>query len=112
MRLDGHERRLAFGERAGLVHDERRHLLEQLERLGVPEQHAGFGAAAGADHDRHRRRQAERARARDDQHGNRIDERMREPRLGPDDRPDDERRRPRRAMTAGTNHADTVSASR
>ena len=32
--------------------------------------------ASGPDHDRHRRREAERARARDDQHGDRVDERV------------------------------------
>ena len=58
------EPRLAFGQRAGLVHDQRVHLLEGLERLGVANQHPRRRAAAGADHDRHRRRQAERARGR------------------------------------------------
>ena len=66
--------RLAFGQRAGLVHHERVDLLQQLDRFGVPDQHAGLRAAADADHDRHRRRQAERARAGDDQHRHRIDE--------------------------------------
>ena len=58
-------------------------LLEPLERFGVFQQHAGRGAAAGADHDRHRRRQAQRAGAGDDQHRDRADQRVREPRLGP-----------------------------
>ena len=34
------ERRLALGQRAGLVDDERVDLLQHLERLGVPDQHA------------------------------------------------------------------------
>ena len=62
-----------------------------FERFGIPEQHAGLRAAAGAHHDRHRRGEPERARARDDEHGNRIDERVGEPRLRPHDRPRDER---------------------
>ena len=65
---DGHDLRLAFGQRAGLVDDERVDLLHALQRLGILDQHAGLRAAADADHDRHRRRQAERAGAGDDQH--------------------------------------------
>ena len=107
-----HEARLAFGERARLVHHERRNLLEQLERFGISEQHAGLCAAPGAHHDRHRRREPERARARDDEHRNRIDERMRQPRLRPNERPRDERHDRATTTTVGTNHADTVSASR
>ena len=62
-------------------------------RISTP----SFGAAARADHDRHRRRQPERARAGDDQHRDGVDQRVRQPRLRPDRRPDDERddRRPR-----------------
>ena len=44
-------------------------------------------AAAGADHDRHRRRQAERARAGDDQHRHGADQRVREARLRARTRP-------------------------
>ena len=66
-RHDGGDLRLAFGQRAGLVDDERVDLLHPLERLGVLDQHAGLRAAADADHDRHRRRQAERAGAGDDE---------------------------------------------
>ena len=40
-----------------------------LEHLGALDQDAELRAAAGADHERGRRRQAERARAGDDQHG-------------------------------------------
>ena len=38
--------RLAFGQRAGLVDDQRVDLLQALERLGVLDQHAGLRAAA------------------------------------------------------------------
>ena len=67
-----------------------------LERLGVLDQHARLRAAPGADHDRHRRRQAERARTGDDQHGDRVDERVRQARLGAEQPPDDEGERRRR----------------
>ena len=86
-RFDRHEARLAFGERSGLVDDERRHAFEDLERLGVANQDAELGAAAGADHDRHRRREPERARAGDDQHRDGVDQRVREARLGAEDAP-------------------------
>ena len=105
-------RGLPFGQRAGLVDDQRVDLLEPLERLGVPDQHAAVGAAAGADHDRHRRRQAERAGAGDDQHRHGADQRMRQPRLGPPDGSTRRTRAPRRRTTAGTNYAATRSASR
>ncbi len=78
------ERWLALGERAGLVHEQRVHLRKRLERLGVAEQHAGARAAAGRHHDRHRRREPERARAGDDQHRDGGDERVRDARLGPE----------------------------
>ena len=54
-----------------------------LERGRVAHEHAQLRAAAGADDDRGRRRKAERTRARDDQHRNRIDERRgsRRPRI-------------------------------
>ena len=72
----------------------------------------GRRAAAGRHHDRHRRRQAQRARAGDDQHRHRVDQRVRQPRLGPDSRPDDERddgdRDDRRARSTPA----TTSASR
>jgi hypothetical protein len=39
-------------------------LLQPFQRLGVADQDAGRGAAPDADHDRHRRGEAERARDR------------------------------------------------
>ena len=89
-RHDGRDGRLALGQRAGLVDDERVDLLHVLQRLGVLDQHAGLGAAPDADHDRHRRGETERARAGDDQHGDRGDEPVGEARLGSPDRPGDE----------------------
>ena len=64
-------------------------------RISTP----SFGAAAGADHDRHRRRQAERARAGDDQHRDRVHERVGQPRLRAPDRP-----RRRTSATATSDH--------
>ena len=40
-RHDGDHLRLAFGQRAGLVDDQRVDLLHALERLGIADQHAG-----------------------------------------------------------------------
>ena len=54
-----------------------------LERLGVLDQHAGGRAAPGADHDRHRRGQAERTGTGDDQHGDGVDQRMGQRGSGP-----------------------------
>ncbi len=68
--------RLAARQRAGLVeHDgvQRRGLL-QGDR--VPEQDAALGAQSAADHDRGRRRQAERVRAGDDHDGDREQQRV------------------------------------
>ena len=62
----------------------------RLQRLGVPDQHAGLRAAPGRRHDRHRRRQAERAGAGDDQHRDGGDERIGERRRRPPDRPGEE----------------------
>ena len=93
---DRHDLRLAFGERAGLVDHQRVDLLHALQRLGVLDQHAVLRAAADADHDRHRRGQAERAGAGDDQHAHRGDQAEGKARLRPERRPGgegDERRR-------------------
>ena len=64
-----------------------------------------------ADHDRHRRREAERARAGDDEHGDGVDERVGEARLGPDDRPDRERERRRRRRRPARRRRAATSAS-
>ena len=96
-RHDRGHARPAFGQRAGLVDDQRVDLLHPLQRLGVPDQHAGLRAAADADHDRHRRGEAERAGTGDDEHGDGGDEPVGEARLRPEDRPGREgERSPRR----------------
>ena len=86
--------------------------LEDLERLGVLDQDARAGPAARPDHDRHRRRQPEGARAGDDQDGDGIDQGMRQPRLRADRRPGDERDRRATRTTAGTKYPETTSARR
>ena len=84
---DRDDLRLAFGQRAGLVDDQRVDLFHALERFGVLDQHAGLRAAADADHDRHRRGEAQRAGAGDDQHAHRGDQAVGEARLRPEHRP-------------------------
>ena len=87
-----HHLRLAFGERAGLVDDKRVDLFHALQRFGVLDQHAGLRAAADADHDRHRRGEAQRARAGDDQHAYGRDQPIGEARFGAEQSPRRRRR--------------------
>ncbi len=68
--------RLATGQRAGLVEGENGNFFRALQRLGVFDQNSGARALPGADHDRRRRRQPERARTGNDQHGHGIDQRL------------------------------------
>ena len=56
-----------FGQSAGLVDDQRVDLAQVLDRRRVAEQDAAQRALAGGHHDRHRRGEAQRARAGDDQ---------------------------------------------
>ena len=65
-------------------------LVRRLERGAVADEHAVLGALAGADHDRRRRRQAEGAGARDDEHGDEVEQRVVERRRRAEDEPDDE----------------------
>ena len=70
----GH-RGLALGQRAGLVDDQCAQAPGVLERGRVADQHARLRATSGADHDRGRRGQPERAGTGDDQHRDRVDQR-------------------------------------
>ncbi len=90
LRGDRDKARPALGERPGLVDDERGDLFHHFERLGVPKQNSRLRAATGSDHDRHRRRKAKGARARDDQHRDGIHQRVHETRFGARKRPDQE----------------------
>ena len=85
--------RLALGDRAGLVEHDGVELVRRLERGAVADQDPVLGALAGADHDRRRRGQPERAGARDHEHGDEVEQRVRERGLRADDEPDDERER-------------------
>ena len=90
--FDADEDRLALRQGPGLVHDDGVHAFERLEGLRVPDEDPGGRAAPGADHDRHGRGQPQGARARDDQHRDRVHERVREARLGSPPGPGGERR--------------------
>ena len=68
-RDDLDERHLAGGDGAGLVEHDGVDLPGRLEHLGALDEDAELRAAAGADQQRGRRGQPERARAGDDQHG-------------------------------------------
>ena len=81
------EARLALGEGARLVDDERVHLGQPLQCLGVLDEDPELRAAPARHHDRHRRRQAKRTRTSDDEHRNGIHQRMRQSRLRPPQRP-------------------------
>ena len=89
-RLDAGQRRLALGQRAGLVDDERIDRGEALERRGIAHQHAGLRAAPGRHHDRDRRGEPERAGAGDDQHAHRRHQRVGELRRRSRTQPGDE----------------------
>jgi len=96
----------AFGQRPGLVDDQRIDLLHDFQGLGVLDENSSQSAAPGSNHDRHGRRQAEGAWARDDEHSDGVDQRVRHAWLGA---------QTLQAMnasvaaptTVGTNHADT-----
>ena len=105
-RGDGDDFRLALGQRAGLVDNERVDFFHALQDLGVFDQDAKRGRAADADHDRHRCRQTERARAGNDQNADGGDERVGKARLRPERRPGrecDERDRNHRRHKPGRN---------
>ncbi len=80
--------RAAFGERAGLVDDQGIDLAQLLDRLGITKQHAHLRGPAGRHHDRHGRGQAQRTRAGDDQHRDRIEDRVCPGWLGAEHAPD------------------------
>ena len=79
-------------EGAGLVEHDGVDAPGRLERLAAAHEDARLGAAARRDHDRRRRGQAHRARARDDHDPDERGERERQPWLGPERQPHEERR--------------------
>src|SRR5438552_4501495 len=72
---------LPFGERAGLIHNERVDFGERLKSFSVAHQNTCVRAAANGNHNGHRRRQPKRAWARDDQYGHSRHQRVRKTRL-------------------------------
>ena len=62
----------------------------RLQRLALAEQNAELGRASRAGHDGRGRREAHGAGAGDDEHGDRVDQRVGETRLRTDQHPDDE----------------------
>ena len=83
-RLDRNEFWFAFSQGPGFIDDERVDLAQHFDRFGVSEQHAGVRALSGRNHDRHRRREAERARTGNNQHRDRVDNRVSHARLRTD----------------------------
>ena len=104
-RHDVGQHRPALGQRAGLVDDQRVDVGQPLERLRVADQHAGLRAAPGRGHDRHRRREPERAGTGDDQHRNRRDDGIDHPRARVRTAPRRRRRRRRQAARPARNRA-------
>ena len=102
--------RPALGDGAGLVEDHRRDRPRLLEHLGALDQDAELGAAPRADHERRRRGEAERARARDDEHGDRRDHAGTQ--VVGQDRPSPRALRARRRSRAGRRQRRSRSASR
>src|SRR5207237_6825874 len=72
---DRYERWFPLGQGACLIDHEQVDLLQYLEGLGVFDEYAGGRTASGADHDRHRRGEAERARAGYYQHSDGVRQR-------------------------------------
>ena len=78
--------RLPDGEGARFVEDHGAHAVSGFQRLGIFDQNAMFGGHPGADHDGHRRGQAQRARAGNHQHRHCVNERCFK--ISPDRQPD------------------------
>jgi len=81
----------AFGKGSGLVESDPAHIAQPLQGITLAKQNARARGTAHADHDRHRRGQAHRAGAGDDQHRDRIDQRQPERRLRPQPQPGQQR---------------------
>ena len=63
----------ALRQRAGLVDHDRIDLLQRFQHFGVLDENPLLRSSANADHDRHRRGEAQGARTGDNQHGYCID---------------------------------------
>ena len=80
--LHGNDLRLSLCQGAGLVEHQCVDFREELERLGVLDQDSCRRSFASGHHDRHRCGQSERAGTGDDQHGDSVNQRVRQARLG------------------------------
>ncbi len=80
---DGDEHGLSLRERSRFIENDRVHLPQHFQGLSFFDQHTGRRTTPRAHHDRHRRRQAQRTRAGDDQHRHGIDQRIGQLRLRP-----------------------------
>ena len=69
---------LAASDGAGFVEQNGRQLAGAFQGFAVTEEDTGFSAASAADHDGGRRRQSERAGAGDDEHGDHVEDGLRE----------------------------------
>ena len=106
-RVCGGERRytrLPFRQGAGFVDYQRVDFLQTFQRFGIFDQHSGVSAAAGADHDGHRRRESKAQGQAMISTATALTMRVGKTRLGPKiaqamNVSDGN------AMTAGTNHA-------
>ena len=78
-------------QRAGLVEDDGVDLLQRLERRSAAEQQPGLRATAHRDRHRHGRGEPQRTGASNDQRADGDHQRVGQPRLGADQRPDDRR---------------------
>ena len=78
---------VAEGECAGLVEHEGVNLAQRLDGFGIPKKHTELRAASARDHDRDRCGQPQGAGACDNQHRDRIDERISQTRFGSEDPP-------------------------
>ena len=66
--------RSAFSQGSGLIDDQSVDFAKHFDCLGILEQDAGLSPLAGGNHDRHRRCQAKRAGARNNQHGDGVND--------------------------------------
>ena len=85
------ERGFAFGQRPGFIDNQRIDFFHDLQRFCVLDQNSGSCAAADAHHNRHRCRQTQSARTRDDQDSDSIQDGMRKAGLRTNEKPDEER---------------------
>ena len=83
--------RLAFGQGAGLVDDQGVDLAQVLDRRRIAKEDALRRRLAAGHHDRHRRGEAERTGAGDDEHGHGVDQAPDPARLGAVQAPGEER---------------------